>query len=364
MGLDVLALNKMQVKTLTLLVLVSFSALAESLTSFEKYQIDFDKEYSSPKEYIQRKAIFESNLKDIKSHNENRGVNTYTRGINKFTDMTQKEIESQIEGFPSVPKNIQKDYKTQMSLTSLKAKYANYKFEDSFSWVDQGVVTSVKDQGQCGSCTAFAVTGAVESCYAIKSGDLFDDLAEQYLVDCAYDYESEDGFDAQGCAGAWPQAYLEYLEKESAGQHQMESSYPYTAQDGTCVAETEGFYTGGLMKTSISYWGSNEDDLKALLVEHGPVVTGMDASLLSFYNGGIFDDYLCCNAASDSSCVDNNNHAVLVVGYGPGYWLVKNSWGKRWGEDGFFKIKSGSGTCGFGWQLNSVPICWIEIPQN
>ena len=54
---------------------------------------------------------------------------------------------------------------------------------------------------------------------------------------------------------------------------------------------------------------------------------------------------------------DNNNHAVLVVGYGPGYFLVKNSWGSNWGEDGFFKIKSGVGLCGFGWQLNSVPLC-------
>ena len=54
---------------------------------------------------------------------------------------------------------------------------------------------------------------------------------------------------------------------------------------------------------------------------------------------------------------NNNNHAVLVVGYGPGYWLVKNSWGSYFGEDGFFKIKSGTGHCGFGWQVNSVPIC-------
>jgi len=324
--------------------------------SFESYQINFEKEYSSPKEYVQRKAIFESNVNEILKHNKMKGI-SYTKGINKFTDMTQKEIESQIEGFPSVPKNIQKDYKTQMSLTALKAKYANYQFEDSFSWVDQGVVTSVKDQGQCGSCTAFAVTGAVESCFAIKSGEVFDDLAEQYLVDCAYDYSTDDGFDAQGCAGAWPQAYLEYLVKESKGQHQMEANYPYTAQDGTCSAQAEGYYKGATMTDSISYWGTNEDELKAALVEYGPVVTGVDASTLSFYNGGIFDDYLCCEASSDDSCVDNNNHAVLVVGYGPGYFLVKNSWGSNWGEDGFFKIKSGVGLCGFGWQLNSVPLC-------
>lgn len=57
------------------------------------------------------------------------------------------------------------------------------------------------------------------------------------------------------------------------------------------------------MTDSISYWGSNEEELKALLVEHGPVVTGVDASGLSYYNGGIYDDYMCCEAASDDSCV-------------------------------------------------------------
>ena len=56
-------------------------------------------------------------------------------------------------------------------------------------------------------------------------------------------------------------------------------------------------------------------------------------------------------------CSNNNNHAVLVVGYGPGYWLVKNSWGSWFGESGYFKIKSGTGHCGFGWQVNSVPMC-------
>ena len=73
---------------------------------------------------------------------------------------------------------------------------------------------------------------------------MFDDLAEQFLVDCAYGYADDDGFEAEGCSGAWPQAYLHYLKHKSNGYHQMESYYPYTARDGYCNARTEGYYTG------------------------------------------------------------------------------------------------------------------------
>merc|ERR1712126_515518 len=88
------------------------------------------------------------------------------------------------------------------------------------------------------------------------------------------------------------------------------------------------------------------------LVYINPVSTSIDATYLSDYNGGIYDDWRCCDANTDPNCIYNLNHAVTVIGYGTqggvDYWLVKNSWGSWWGDNGFFKIKRGWGHCGVG----------------
>jgi len=343
-----------------------FVGIAVAAADFSKYQFEYGKKYTSPKEFTMRKAVFDANLKKIQEHNKmyELGQVSYTMGVNQFTDMTQQEFDEYVQGLPAVPKEGFENTISQEHLESLRAKYANYNFDEDFSWVDEGIVTSVKNQGQCGSCTSFACTGSIESCFIKKSGEVIDDLAEQFFVDCAYGYESDEypGFDAQGCAGAWPQPYFAYLKEQTNGQHQLESAYPYTAHDGTCTSSNDGFYTGGAVTGQVAIWGTNEDDLKMLLVEYGPVVTALDASHLSSYSHGVFHSFWCCNAANTgSSCTNKNNHAVLVVGYGhesgKDYWLVKNSWGKSFGEDGYFKIQSGTGHCGFGWQLNNVPLC-------
>ena len=86
--------NIMHLKVLTVFAILCSSALADQ---FGKYQTEFGKQYTSPKEYVQRKAIFEANLKEIEKHNENR-ANTYTMGVNQFTDMTQNEFDALIQG--------------------------------------------------------------------------------------------------------------------------------------------------------------------------------------------------------------------------------------------------------------------------
>ena len=84
----------MHLKVLTVFAIICSSALADQ---FGKYQTEFGKQYTSPKEHVQRKAIFEANLKEIEKHNENR-ANTYTMGVNQFTDMTQNEFDALIQG--------------------------------------------------------------------------------------------------------------------------------------------------------------------------------------------------------------------------------------------------------------------------
>ncbi len=78
----------------------------------------------------------------------------------------------------------------------------------------------------------------------------------------------------------------------------MESAYPYTAKDGSCYANQNGYYYNGAMTGAINKWITNENDLKALLVEHGPVVTAFDANGLNGYGGGVLDSPDCCNAAT------------------------------------------------------------------
>jgi len=348
------------------LSLVFFIGLAQANPTYHQYVKEFNKNYHT-KEYFKREAIFKTNLKKIAEHNEKhlRGESSYTMGVNQFTDWTEEEFSSYIQGLPPMSDNVKKsDSFSESVMQKLNQKYANFEYKDSFSWVDEGIVTSVKDQGQCGSCSAFAATGSMESCFIKNTGQMIDDLSEQYLVDCANGY-SVDGFDASGCQGAWPQAYFGYVKDKHSGHHLNEACYPYEAADKTCRAEDSCEYAGATITDQVYKWETNEDELQALLVEYGPVVTGLDATGLQFYNSGILDSFMCCEASQNSNCVNNNNHAVLAVGYGThngilgdkDYWLVKNSWGTRHGEDGFFRIKKGTGHCGFGWQLNNVGLC-------
>eukprot|EP00326_Haptolina_ericina_P018377 CAMPEP_0181178810 /NCGR_PEP_ID=MMETSP1096-20121128/5919_1 /TAXON_ID=156174 ORGANISM="Chrysochromulina ericina, Strain CCMP281" /NCGR_SAMPLE_ID=MMETSP1096 /ASSEMBLY_ACC=CAM_ASM_000453 /LENGTH=312 /DNA_ID=CAMNT_0023267105 /DNA_START=81 /DNA_END=1019 /DNA_ORIENTATION=- len=215
-------------------------------------------------------------------------------------------------------------------------------YVDSFDWTTKGAVTPVKDQAQCGSCWAFGTTGDMEGTNFIATGKL-PSLSEQQLVSC-------DTKEDEGCNGGLQEDAFAYVIQK--GGLVSEKDYPYTSgggRTGTCKlpSDWKQEIAGTITKWSqISNSAKGETNIGPALQSSGPITIGIDASQMQNYVSGV-DVPRSCNAQS----VD---HAVLIVGFGkdtahpkkPYYWKIKNSWGKSWGEDGYYRIMAGVSACG------------------
>ena len=219
----------------------------------------------------------------------------------------------------------------------------------SYDWRNYGRVSPVKDQGSCGSCWAFSTTGNLESLYAATKG-VIKTFSEQMLVDC----DTSDS----GCNGGLMEYTFTWLKNN--GGIMFDSDYPYKGVKSACKSDSSkyaDFKITGYKKLGSSYstWSCvDEDELKEFLYENGPLAVAMNADPLQTYSSGILD-------VSSARCPTSGiNHAVLLVGYGStssmDYWIVKNSWGKSWGEQGFFRIRRGNGTCGINCYITTATV--------
>lgn len=227
------------------------------------------------------------------------------------------------------------DAKDELSLTNVP---------ESIDWVNNGAVTPVKNQGQCGSCWSFSTTGALEGAYYIKNGVL-DSFSEQQLVDC--DTRKNGGKD-MGCNGGLMDNAFSWIEKN--GGLCTEEDYAYTSGTtktaGTC--DTSCTVVSGSEIISYTDVKANSDNDMMTALAQQPVSIAIQADQKDFqlYNSGVFT----------GSCGTKLDHGVLVVGYGSldgeDYYRVKNSWGTTWGDNGYIylgrgdKFNNGSGQCG------------------
>ncbi|KAL0869363.1 hypothetical protein ABMA27_007612 [Loxostege sticticalis] len=289
-------------------------------------------------EMAKRFDIFKDNIRKIHELNiYELGTATYT--VNRFTDLTQEEFSSKYLGLkPSL--------RDANQVPMPEAKIPKVDVPEAFDWRTYGAVTPVKDQGSCGSCWAFSVTGNIEGQWKIQTGDLIS-LSEQELVDC-------DKLD-HGCNGGLPDNA--YRAVEELGGLETKNDYPYEGEDDKCS------YNKTLSRVHISgavNISSNETEMAQWLVHNGPISIGINANAMQFYRAGISHPWKAlCNP-------DNLDHGVLIVGFGVKdyplfhkrlpYWIVKNSWGASWGEEGYYRVYRGDGTCGVNKMASSAVV--------
>lgn len=192
----------------------------------------------------------------------------------------------------------------------------------SIDWRSQNgnFVTPIRDQKKCGSCWAFAMTGALES-YTLRTEnkpgtDL--DLSEQVMVSCS---------GVGSCNGGYLSAG--YLKKTGLPP---ESFYPYTATDGSCETAGAGWQNATYKIGTYSSVSKSLTAIKTALANYGPLPTAfMVYEDFMHYKTGIY---------SYTTGKRLGGHAVLLVGYNDAeqYFIVKNSWNTKWGEEGYFRI--------------------------
>ena len=303
---------------------------------FQKFIKKYQKKYESINEFLARYEVFRRNVMDtFKEENS-----LYRTGITKFSDLTKQE-------FSKIYLNLNYDALAMANFDPTIVKISNAA-PDAYDWRDYGRVSPVKDQASCGSCWAFSTIANLEGLYYAKKG-VMKTFSEQMLVDC----DTSDS----GCNGGLMQYAFTWLKKNGI---MLDSDYPYTGTKGTCKSDKSKYVDMSVtgykkLGSSWSTWSAvDEDEVKDFLYETGPLAIALNANPLQTYVSGILD-------LTSSQCPSSGiNHAVTLVGYGTedsvAYWIIKNSWGTSWGEEGYFRIRRGKGTCGVNCYITTATV--------
>lgn len=308
---------------------------------FANFMSEFGRQYKDTEEFEFRFSVYKKNVELIESQRKS-GV-THSLAINDFGDWTDAEFEKLL-GLRGRPKPIRSEKEPIQNDNDPIP-------EATFFWSKLGNgkgVHPIKNQGSCGSCWAFAAIAAYENAYWqwTGEGDMLD-FSEQQLVDCSFSFYND------GCRGGELSYAYQYLERYKATVLQ---NYPYQAKDQACKYYTTYYRPGPKLFKYSEQNNTNVNSLKQMI--HNNVVSvAVEAKNWKFYAGGLYDE---------TQCGEDIDHGVAVVGYDStnNYWLIKNSWGERWGEAGFMKLpitttkkEFKDGVCGI---LNRPSFPWLS----
>jgi len=310
----------------SLLLLLSIVAFASAVhwerrgglteaEAFADYNTFWNKTHASLQEKHQRFINFVMAGRTIEELNAKSTSATF--GYSKFADWSYDEFKK-LNGFiPAKPLPEQTNVISKRDIHQMSA----------IDWVAKGMTTPIKNQEQCGSCWAFSATETVESANLI-CGRSMTRGSPQEIVDC----DNND----QGCNGGDPQEALQWVVDQ--GGLDTSSCYPYVGQDQSCQSSNCS-PNPNLKISTVTPIASDEGAIYRALTSM-PLSICCDASQWQYYTGGVL---------TADQCGLSIDHAIQLTGYSPnqgGYWIVRNSWGTDWGENGFIYLQYGSNTCG------------------
>lgn len=375
------------VKFIASLASLSLAFAASTITdsNWLAYKSKFSKKYSSLDE-PRRYEIYAKNMAEIKAHNirADAGLETFWMGETDFTDRSLAEMKGRNTYGGVLGDNELIQYDCPQSFVSNNSPQPTSK-----SWIDAGAVTVIKNQMDCGDCWAFSASACMESAYYINSGAL-NSLSPQQLCDCASSNVTLGDYSTYGCGGGFPQNAFLYAITNGGLEGYL--NYPYADMQQYCN------YNPSLSIESVSSCvdlpDGDETTMAFAVAQIGPLSVGIDAGLASFHNyvAGIYyapacssteldhavtvvgygvlpdvnaaiattcttDDFICTRveegiefkypcfeAPSDTKAV---KQTTAIVGQtcnppanlaGQKFWMVKNSWGIKWGMEGYIMM--------------------------
>nr|UEP64291.1 teratocyte glycosyl hydrolase [Cotesia flavipes] len=295
---------------------------------FKSFKKRYNRNYDIDGEHEMRKAIFKKNMRLVSMINsQNLG---YKLSINQFSDRLPSE---KIKYTGLLRRSPGKKGTIPFPYTSEKLKEAAETLPSEYDTRLYGLVGTVKNQAECGSCWTFGTTASIEGAVALSNSGKFLTLSNQAILDCAWPYGSS------GCDGGTDTAAYHWA--MDYGLPTQAEYGDYANQDGIC--NINNMTTIYKIKGFVDVTPYSETALKMALINHGPMSVSVNVNdEFQSYAGGIFYDKNC-----DPTVL---NHEVSLVGYGEQdgdtYWILKNSWGPEWGIDGYMHISARDNTCG------------------
>ncbi|ULU06274.1 hypothetical protein L3Y34_018262 [Caenorhabditis briggsae] len=282
---------------------------------------------SSASEGLKRFRVYSDAKKEVDEHNI-----MYTLGMTSYKMITNEFSVALSGEIAPLTLNLDALTPTVIPATSPSPIRSKRQTTDSVDW--RPYMKPILNQLTCGGCWAFSMIAMVEGFFSIRGYDP-SSLSVQQLLNCDTAKDLTYGLANVGCKGGYFQIAGTYMERTGARNAE---DIPFDMDDSSCdspyfppVVPTillfdDGYISGNISSDQLITMEQNIEDK----VRKGPIAVGMAAGPDIYkYSEGIYD----------GDCGTSINHAVVIVGFTADYWLIRNSWGSTWGEEGYFRVK-------------------------